>query len=513
MKQAVALSLLVFTGFAALVRPTGCPGQAEQPSPVEGTVDSILQAALRSWHVPGLAAVIVRDDRVIYLRAHGVREHGRPDAVTPDTVFPLASCTKAFTTTAMAILVDEGRMDWDDRVHKHLDWFRLADPLADGDVRMRDLVCHRTGLGNHDLLWYRAPWGPAEAVRRIGHIPLSRPFRTAFQYQTTMFTAAGLALGQAAGTSWERFVRDRVVEPLGMSGTSFTTTQALQASDHASPHRLDEQGRLHVLSWYRLETPDPAGSINSTARDLAHWLRFQLGNGTFEGRRLVSERQLAETHSPQTVIPLQGSAKGMNPETVQLNYGMAWVIQDYRGHRMISHGGAIDGFRAHVTLLPDDHLGIALLNNLDRTEMNLAISNTLVDRLLNLATRDWNTYVHAEVSRQRQANQDRVRALLAGRRPDSRPSRPLAAYAGAFENAGYGTAQVALDGEGLYWKWGTFRSPLEHLGGDTFLIDLDVLGPARVLFTLDASGQVASMKVIEVMDAAFLRAASSAAHP
>lgn len=479
---------------------------ADPPRPAESEViDAILKSALVNWKVPGVAAAVIRNGQVAYLGGHGVREVGLPEPVTPDTSFPLASCTKAFTTAAMAILVDEGKMAWDDHVRRHLDFFHLDDPLADSDVRLRDLVCHRTGLAGNDLLWYRSPWDPEEVVRRIGHVPLVSPFRAAFHYQTTMFTAAGLAAAHAASTRWEEVVRSRLLKPLGMTATTFTTTDALRSPDHATPHRPGALDQPEAIPWYAMAVPEPAGSINSTARDLSRWVRFQLGDGTLDSRRLVSAANFAETHTPQMVIPLEGMAQGMNPETVHLSYGMAWVIQDYRGHRMISHAGAIDGFRAHIALLPDDGLGIVLLNNLDRTEMNLAISNTLVDRLLGLRTRDWNAYLQGEVRKQALTTARRFRERLASRRPDTHPTRDLAAYSGQYEHPAYGIATVRVDRGRLDWNWSKFTAALEHFHYDTFTLDLDLLGHPRVLFTLDASGNVSRMKVIDVMDVEFKR--------
>src|SRR5216683_7045936 len=160
-------------------------------------IDTIIENALKFWHVPGVAIGIVRNDKVVYLKGHGVKEVGKPDPVTPDTIFPLASCTKAFTTTAMAMLIDEGKMNWDDPVRKHVEFFHLSDPAADALVTLRDLVSHRTGVGPHELLWYRAPWSQEETIRRIGKVKLDYPFRSGFRYQTTMFTTAGWAVGMA----------------------------------------------------------------------------------------------------------------------------------------------------------------------------------------------------------------------------------------------------------------------------------------------------------------------------
>src|SRR5438132_10193968 len=300
-------------------------------------IDAIVRDAMKFWRVPGVAVGIVRlgdrrDDQVVYLRGHGIKEFGKPDPVTADTIFPLASCTKAFTTTAMAMLVDEGKMNWDDPVRRHVEFFHLSDPAADALVTLRDLVSHRTGVGSHELLWYRAPWSQEETIRKIGKVKLDYPFRSGFRYQTTMFTTAGWAVGAASRMEnrrsriedresrtdgsgeprssildsqssnlqgWADFVQKRILDALEMKNTSLTTTKALASLDHASPHRLGSQGQLEVIPWYTMDKPEPAGSVNSCARDLGQWMRFQLANGTLAGTRLVSAKNLQETHTPQ----------------------------------------------------------------------------------------------------------------------------------------------------------------------------------------------------------------------
>ncbi|HZU38522.1 MAG TPA: serine hydrolase, partial [Gemmataceae bacterium] len=455
-----------------------------------------------AWQVPGCAVAIVRDGRVIYLKGFGARERGRPEPVTPDTIFPIGSCTKAFTTTAMAMLVDEGKMAWDDPVRKHLSYFHLYDPLADGDVRLRDLVTHRTGLASHDFLWYRSPLTPEERVRRLRLLRPEWPFRSHFQYQTTMFTAAGLAVAHAAGSPWGEVMRRRLFKPLGMTRTSLTTDAAQKDPDHASPHLQVGPGQIKVMPWYPIHSPEPAGSINSTARDLSRWVLFQL-SGSVHEKRLVSRKNLEETHTPQMVIPLDGKERGMHPYTVQMSYGMAWVIQDYRGQLLVSHAGAIDGFRAHLTLLPRARIGIVLLNNLNQTQMNLALSNTLVDLLLALPHKDWNSYLKGQVRQQEADAQARLAHLAKQRHPNTHPTHDLAAYTGTYENPAYDTCRVTVQDGSLVWQWHGFTCPLHHFEYDTFIMRLGWFGEARVIFHLNWTGKVQDLKVLDPMDVDF----------
>jgi CubicO group peptidase (beta-lactamase class C family) len=477
------------------------------PPPVAASddeIDKIVQDALKAWQVPGVAVAIVRDDRVIYLKGFGVRDSADKDAVTPDTLFPLASCTKAFTTTAMAMLVDEKKLGWDDPVRKHVPRFHLADPLADAQVMLRDLVTHRTGLASNDFLWYRSPWSRDEVVRRIGLVKPKHPFRGAFEYQSTMFTVAGMAVESASGRKWEEFVRARICEPLGMKHVAFTTPEAHQNPDHARPHRLSAEGKVVAIPEFVLKEPEPAGSMHASARDLAEWVRFQLGDGTFAGKPLVSKESLEETHSPQFVIPLKGQARDQNPDTFQMSYGMAWVVQDYQGRLLVSHAGQVDGFRAHITLVPRDRLGIVLLNNLDRTYMNLAISNAIVDRLLELPRRDWNAFLRAERKKAADDARARYQDWLSTRKVGTSPSAPLEKFVGAYSDPAYDTARITLENGRLIWKWSTFSSPLTHFHLDTFVLENEILGFPRVEFSVK-DGVVASMKVSHPLEVEFKR--------
>jgi CubicO group peptidase (beta-lactamase class C family) len=459
-----------------------------------GTLDDIVRKAMTAWHVPGAAVGVVRDGKVIYLAGHGLRRIGGKETVTPDTIFPIASCTKAFTTTAMAILVDDGKMAWDDPVRRRLPWFHLGDADADRQVTLRDLVTHRTGLRGHDLLWYRSPWPLDEVVRRAGRLPVDRPFRKSFQYQSTMFTAAGLAVAAASGSSWSEFVRKRLLDPLEISKVVFSTADARKAADHAFPHRLDGRGEPQEIEFYPITAPDPAGAIHASAADLAKWLLFQLGDGTAGGKRLVSAANLRETHTPQIEIPMDSVEQAFFPQTRRMDYGIGWVILEHRGHMILMHAGAIDGFRAHLTLVPEQRIGIVLLNNLDQTRMNLALSNAILDALLGLPPRDWNAVGQVALRRADAERAAKERERLAKRHLGTRPTRELLAYAGKYEHPAYGVVEVSVMAGGLVWRWHDFEARLEHFEFDTFTLPIGVMGDPQVIFTLE-DGAVQQMEV------------------
>jgi CubicO group peptidase (beta-lactamase class C family) len=455
--------------FVALSLSTGAP-------PDTTRIDKLVEQALQDWDVPGAAVVIVNRDGVVHLKGYGVRElNGKP--VTPDTIFPLASCSKAFTTTLIAALADDGKLKWDDHVSKHLPDFHLSNPHADALVTLRDLASHRTGLAGHDTLWYRSPWSQEELIRRVGKLPLTRPFRTEMQYQTIMYVAAGHAAARVGEKPWDALLRERLLEPLGMQDVELTTTAAEKHTNRAAGHRSDKDGKLKIVPWYPQPVPNPAGSVHATARDLGVWLRFHLNDGTHNGQQIISAAGARELRMPQIVVRFTDATRALNPETQQISYGLGWVIQDYRGKMLVMHAGLIDGFRAHLTILPKNGYAFAILANREGTRMNLALSNSLVDQLLGLPAKDWNKYL-LEVIAEEEAEAKRQRRQEDLSRKGLSPSVELDKLAGEYEDPAYGTATVKLQKDHLEFQWGGWKIPLEHFDADQFRLAADE-GPLK----------------------------------
>jgi CubicO group peptidase (beta-lactamase class C family) len=484
---------------------------ARAAAPDAPAFDAILDDALKTWRTPGIAAVIVRGDEVVYLKGAGVRELGKDDPVTPDSLFGIGSLTKAFTATAIAQLVDDGKMDWDDPVRRRLPAFRLSDPLADRDVTLRDLLCHRTGLAAHDELWRHAPWSLEESVRRMAYLEPAHSFRSVYEYNNLCYIAAGLAVGSASNSSWREDVQKRLLDPLGMAGAVFTRSAALKAADHASPHRRNSDDKIEVISWYNDdEQVRGSGSIKAGVRDLGRWLRFQLNGGVFDGKRLVSASALAETHTPQIVVPLDRDLARLT-EATQTSYGLGWRISDYRGRPLWDHGGAVDGFRAHVFVAPKDKVGVAVLVNLEDMPIVDAAGYSLLDAALGLPQKDWTGFFAARLKETDDARKAKAANREASRKPGTKPSHELGAYAGTYEEPAYGTVRVTLDNGVLALHWSSYDRPLKHFHYDTFQIDeAEVLGASPLAgefaaFTLDADG---APDVVRFLGRKFVRTAA-----
>lgn len=480
-KGSIALGLLLLSA-------------ARAAQPVDGAaIDRIVQKAMEAQPAPGMAIAIVRDGELVYTKGYGLRKMGASEPVTPDTIFAIGSLTKAFTTAAMAMLVEDGRMSWDDPVQQHLPYFRLKDPIANATVTLRDLVTHRTGLAGHDMLWMGAPWPLEESIRRIGLVDPSAPIRTRYQYQNLMYNAAGEALAHTAGVSWDEFVRERIFVPLGMSHAVFASSEAQRARDHATPHRPEENGKSTSIAWYNDDRQvRPAGSIKTSVRDLSRWMLFQLGDGTFHGRRLLSAKSLQEMHRGQMALPPD------MPNDPPSSYAMGWVVQSFHGQLLLSHGGAVRGFRAFQALIPARRLGVVALTNLDSAWIQEAVTMQILDELTNATGRDWFDEFREAQEKTKAAAGEARRKRAAQRQPNTKTSLDLTAYAGAYRNPAYGLARVSHGRDGLTLDWSSFELPLRHYHYDTFDLVADApMDAQQAVFHLGASGTVDEVRFLD----------------
>ncbi|WP_020470817.1 serine hydrolase [Zavarzinella formosa] len=463
MNQLCRLLFALFISLGPVVLPL--PAQ-------EARLREIIATNRKAWDVPGVNVVAVDRTSTIAIVSDGVREiGGKP--ITPGVVFPLASCTKQFTTAIMASLVDEGVLAWNDPVRKYLPWFKLADPAASELVLVRDLLCHRTGLPAHDLLWYHTPWPTEEVVRRCNLMPATAPFRMELQYQSIMYMAAGLVCEKASGKPWGELVESRIFRPLGMKTAGVTQPDPAKAETIIG-HRANPEGKLAAVPLYEMKTPNSAGSIHASAEDLAPWLKFLLNEGTVGERPLISAKNLRETWTPQTIIRREGLTARMNPHTEQLSYGLGWVVQDYRGHLLCQHAGFIDGLRVHITMMPKDGIAFAIFANREGTRMNAALSNQLVDHFLKLPPlTDWSKLFQEIAADEESAARREQKQLEVARRASTPPSLPLARYAGKYEHPAYGVMEIIAGKKGLEWKWNGWNLSLSHWEVNTFKIDTD----------------------------------------
>jgi CubicO group peptidase (beta-lactamase class C family) len=455
------------------------------PATLNG-LDGFVEQVMKDWKVPGLAVAIVKEGKVVYAKGFGYRDVKRELKVTPDTLFAIGSCSKAFTATALALLVEEGKLDWDKPVIDYLPDFRLYDAYATAHLRPRDLVTHQSGLPRHDLVWYGSPLSRKEIFDRLRYLEPSRPLHAKYQYNNLMFMSAGVLIERISGNTWEEFVRRRILDPLGMKTSNFSVKDSQKTSDFSLPYQ-EQKDEVKEIPFRNIDAVGPAGSINSSVNEMTRWLLLQLSKGKFEVRQIVSEKALAETHTPQIVAG--GDLK--YDESFYASYAMGWGVTSYRGHPSLSHGGGIDGFTSAVRFLPKDQLGVVVLTNSGSPASGLIASNA-VDRMLGLSEAPWAQRAKDDAAKAKEAQAKARAEDEAKRKKDAPPTHALKDYTGQFEHPAYQTLTIAQDGEQLKFDLHGLTGGLKHYHYDIFQ---GVDGAAgfegtKVAFLINRAGEI-----------------------
>lgn len=453
-----------FLLLATLILPGLLPAQTTPPRELRH-IEAFIERGMRDWQIPGLAIAVVKDDKLVWARGFGVRRLGDPTPVDENTLFNVASVSKAFTAAALAILVDEGRLHWDDPVVKHLPHFQLYDPYVTQNATIRDLLSHRVGIGRmtgNRLRWISAR-DREEQIRRIRHLGPEQPFRSAYVYSNVLYMVAGEIVPAVTGLSWEEFVRQRIFAPLGMSRSLTSVTQLREGENVAYPHQ-EIDGLMVEIPRRDFDAVGPAASIHSSAREIAAWMRLHLQDaGTFEGRRLLSQAVMAEMHRAQNVI--------REPAFSHLSsYGLGWHLGSYEGRRISRHSGAVDGMNTMLVLVPEENLGIFVTTNAFNTFMT-ALVQQVMDAYFGAPKRDWHQIVFESYKRQKAAVQAQRDSIHAARVPNTRPSVPLQGFTGHYYDDLYADARVTLvDGRLVLKLWDDDEqvADLEHWHHDTF---------------------------------------------
>lgn len=494
----------------------------ERPGEPVAAFDAYAEEARRAWRVPGLAVAVVDDGATVLARGYGVRDldagdpEGSGAAVDEHTLFAIGSTTKAMTAALLGQLAAAGELSWDDPVLDHLPAFRLKDPYATREVTIRDLLTHRAGLGNADLLWYGAGRTWEEIFPKLALVEPVYSLRDGFVYQNLMYAVAGHVAARVAGSPWEALIEDRLFDPLGMDRTVPTLARTAERGNVAAPHH-EIDGEVRRIANEPVDPVAPAGAVWSSAAELSRWVGMLLEEGTWEGERILPEETVAELFRPQTLIP-----RGAFYPTAELtdphwtSYGLGWFQQDYRGLAVQFHTGSIDGMSAIVGLVPEEELGVVVLANLDHAELRHALLWKAVDLFTGRSAgagaqsgiepqpgadsgadpgaggpRDWS----AEV-RQLYAERERRAAEAEAARDERRvegasPSLALEGYAGSYAHPLYDRVEVRRDGAGLRLVAGPRRTAdLEHWHFDTFRArwDREWQGSTLVTFGLDETG-------------------------
>ncbi|HEY8505420.1 MAG TPA: serine hydrolase, partial [Gemmataceae bacterium] len=472
--------------------------------PLDG-LDETISQTLPKANVPGLAVAVVKDDAVVYARGFGVRELGGKEPVDPDTVFAVGSVTKGMTAAALAMLAEDGKLTWDSRAAELIPGLEFADPYATREMTVRDLLTHRSGLPAYggDLLFSAYDYPRLEILRRARFLKPDNGFRSTFAYQNVLYTAAGEIVTGVSGRSWDDFLNNRIFLPLGMDRTGTRSAELGRMSNVATPHALIE-GTLQAVPRRNIDSAGGAGAAYSTASDLTRWLRVQLGLGRFGDRTLWSRRSAREMHRPQTVMRPQGLRARLYPEANFLTYGLGWAVWDYRGRKVVEHGGSVDGMTAAVGMIPDRKLGVVVLANADFSLLPHGVMLHVFDRYLGPGDGETADRIAEMLELEqefRREQREKEEKALAERVPGTKPSLAAEAYAGRYESPLYGEADVTRSGGKLVLNVGTrLTGDLEHFHFDTFLVRWrnPIDGRGLVRFALSDLGKVTGLRLTEL---------------
>jgi CubicO group peptidase (beta-lactamase class C family) len=457
--------------------------------------DEYIGEQMQVWPGPGLAVSIINKGEVLH-KCYGVRSIESLETVNPDTLFSIGSCTKSFTTMALGLLVQQGNLAWDTPIRQYIPDFELADTVASEQMTLRDLASHRSGLPRHDVMWYGSSLSRKELYHRLRYLQPSKPFRYVFQYQNMMYMTAGYLIEQITGLTWEEFVAQNILCPLGMDRS--TTDMAVVKNDDnaAQPHSGKTEG-INVIPYYALDAVGPAGAIYSSLNDMAKWMLLHMNAGKHNGEQFIDSAILRTMHTAQIIMPPVPEMVWRDYPEISLNMsGLGWASLIYRGHSVVRHMGAIDGFVTQVAFIPAEDIAVIIMSNMNGNLLPAILTFELFDRLLGLDSIDWSGRFVAYMD----DVQDRIAAAreqqVKNRQKDCPASHPLADYAGRYENPAYGVIQIEQHGTQLAAARDALEFTLTHYHYDTFVLENEKMEiPTLVTFYLNPAGQISELRV------------------
>lgn len=499
------MRILMLACAAVLLLASPAPAQKNASKQLK-ELDAYFQQARKNWDIPGMAIAIVKDGEVVHAKGYGVANVDTQAPATANTLFAVASNTKAFTSAALAMLVDEGKLSWDDKVQQYLPFFQLYDPYVSAEMTIRDLLCHRSGLATFsgDLVWYGSSYSREEVIRRARHLEPTYGFREHYGYQNIMFITAGEVVAKVSGVSWDDFIKTRFFQPMGMDRSVTTINMFPGMTDIAAPHNTNLSGEgNHTIQWVNWDNIGGAGAIVSSVNDMARWLQLQLGKGTLDSTQYWSEARTYDMWQVHTPEGISSWSRGNFPTKTFNGYGLGWELWNYHGEKIVNHGGGYDGMISKTVVVPGQDLAFVILTN-NINWLASALTYKILDVYLGdkrKDTRDWARY-YLDLKTQIDArDKQEQQALAEARISDTTPSLELAAYTGTYRSELYGDIEVRLIGDQLAFQFKPtplFRGTLRHWHYDTFQLNwgTDMMLPSGTAqFVLNPQGQVAEIKI------------------
>lgn len=462
-------------------------------------LDTFALRLLKEWDAPGVSIAVVEKNKVIYAGGFGFRDYEKKLPVTENTLFAIGSCTKAFTASILGMLEKEGKLSLDKPVRDYLPELKFQNDYTNKHITLRDMMCHRSGLPRHDYSWYGSTATRAELLERIQYQEPSAELRQTYQYNNFMFLAQGMVIEKLTGKSWEQNMKERFFDPLGMKNTITSVTDMEKSADRSLAYS-SENKTIKAIPYRNIDAIGPAGSVNSSAKDMANWLITWINDGKFNEKEIIPPGYRSQAMTAQ--IATGGLPGKENPDLHMSGYGLAWGMSSYRGHYRVEHGGGIDGFISSTCFFPSDSIGIFVVSN--QGTPTTSIRNFIADRMLKLSYRNWGKTQLADKIKNDSLAKTLPNKDSLNRKPGTRPSHEFSEYAGIYENKGYGQVKIFLETDTLWIDYNEAglrtKNYLQHYHFDVFRIRSieekeDNKDATKLRFALDNSGEIISLEV------------------
>jgi len=437
-------------------------------------LDSYIEKTAKEWNIPGMSVGIVKDGEIVFSKGYGVMEVGKPGKPDGNTLYAIASNTKAFTSFMIAQLVEEGKLEWNDKVQKHLPYFELYNPFVSAEVTIKDLLCHRVGLGTFsgDVIWYKSDLTSEEIIKRIKHLEPKFNFRDGYGYSNLMYITAGEVIKKVTGKTWGENVQERIFDPVKMQRTIYSLKELEKKGNFATPHAYEEEKNIPIpyVDWEEIAA---LGGIISSVNDICKWMVFNMNHGIIGNDTLIStssRNMLWKMHNSYTVDHTERN----DFNTHFRGYGLGWGLADYHGRLRVSHGGGYDGMISAVNMIPDEKLGVVVLTN-GMNAPTMAVTYYALNAFLGEDERDWSTEMLLQIKK-RQGEDKRVSSRKEKRVLDTKPSLSLEKYAGTYNSPIYGDIDIKLESDELrisFEHTPDLSARLEHWHYDVWKINWD----------------------------------------
>jgi CubicO group peptidase (beta-lactamase class C family) len=488
---AFAFSLLLSSSFAQK--------KNIQPADPLAGIDTLLERILKERKGAGFAVAVVNQNKILYAKGFGYRDYEKKLPATPNTLFAIGSCSKAFTSLLVGLLQKDGKVEYDKPVREYLPELKFFNDEMNKNITVRDMMCHRTGLPRHDYSWYLFNTDARDSMlQRVQYHEPTAPNRQRWQYNNFMFLAQGVIAEKLTGQSWEKNIREKIFTPLGMKNSNVTIAELKKSDEPALGYTVYKDSIIKKTDYYNINAMSPAGSINSSVNEMAKWVMCWINGGKLNGKEIFPANYIKEAMSSQMVAGASTPTKERS-DVFLSNYGFGWFLSSYRGHYRVEHGGNIDGFSASTAFFPADSIGIIVLANQNASAINAIVRNSIADRLFKEKPIDWLGERMASDAKAKKEAQGAAAKVESNKKKDTKPSHALKDYADLYHHPGYGTAEVLIDKDSLFLVATDKKFWLRHYHYDVFEtifvdasegIDTSDSSPLKIQFNMTEAGDI-----------------------